>query len=145
MDEDYETIYLRSPVSHQWFAARKSGKCEFEKCGGVCCTFFFVENLSKHHPTTMQERAYYWAMSGRGRVVDVDGYKMVVMDHNCKQLDATTGKCKSYETRPAECRRWPTINDNMHKVLKDKCTIKITGVHQVPKYKVPKEYKDGKR
>ena len=142
---DSELIYWRSPRTHQWFSALKTGKCDYKECGSLCCRFFLIENITAHTPNDqIDRRCYYWSVTKRARIAKLDGYLYALGEHNCGQLE-DDGTCRVYKERPNECKQWPTMRDNMHELIKDKCTIKITGVHQVPKYKVPKEYKDGKR
>jgi len=141
--EDYETIYRQDPISKQWFAATKTGKCDYEACGSQCCLFLFVENISRitSDKKKIDSRVYYWSATGRAEAVNVNGYLKALAHHRCKQLN-DDGTCAIYKERPAECYQWPTINDDMHAYLADKCTIKITNIRQVPKYKVPQEYKE---
>ena len=143
LDDDYETIYRQDRISRKWFAATKTGKCDYEACGSACCCFLFLENITRQttDKKKIQSRVYYWSATGRAKAVNVNGYLKALAPHRCAQLD-DEGKCKIYKQRPAECLQWPTINDDMHTYLADKCTIKISNVRQVPKYKVPQEYKE---
>ena len=92
-----------------------------------------VDNVYKEH---------YWLVTGRAQgIVRINGYKYPLTYHNCVKLNEE-GKCSVYDERPGPCRAWPTAHDPLYDLLKDKCTIKITGVRRTSKGKVPRIYKN---
>lgn len=84
---------------------QKKGSC---KRRGNCCRFILLPEAKGFFGRIY----YFWQTEVNGFYVreispaDEEGNKMLIL--GCRHL-SPSGKCLSYKTRPAVCRRWPMI------------------------------------
>lgn len=96
----------------------RSGKCDYKKCGALCCKFGVVGWIDDN----AQEK--YWRALGF-KIKTMDGIRLIMHDHPCKQLDLKTLKCKMHKNKPVPCRQFPMPSDSVYKLSRNKCSYKF--------------------
>ena len=129
-----ERIYWQDANTRRYYTAVREGACDFEKCGAACCTAFVLE------PTFNAEKEYYWDVTRRATIIDIEGQHYAVALHRCDKL-MEDNTCSIYPRRPRACVQWPWPFDVLHKALKDICGYSFSDIKRVNKKDVPEEFR----
>jgi len=95
---------------------RRTGTCQPEKCGGVCCKFYSITK-------DRTDNLLYDYIEG---FFEIDKFDNFILKKPCRQL-TNDNKCKLWDTDrfPAVCQQFPHVTDPVYHLISDVCTFKF--------------------
>ena len=96
----------------------RTGKCNYKKCGAACCKFGVVGFIDDDAQET------YWEALGF-KIKTMDGKRLIIHNHPCKQLNLKTLGCKIHKNKPVPCIQFPMTLDSVYILSRGKCSYKF--------------------
>lgn len=98
---------------------KRTGTCDYKKCGAACCRFMDIGVILN------DEHEKYLSGFPKVKFIELNGWKHIVIDAPCKNLNLETFECKIQENKSAACSQFPMPHDSVFKLVQEKCSYQF--------------------